>query len=51
MNEEQKTEILMLILAIIILIAVSILGSKYNQKEINKCVNAGHSQTFCERNI
>lgn len=51
MNKEQKKEIIMLILALIILAIVSILGSRYNQKEINKCVNAGHSQTFCERGL
>ena len=51
MNKEQKKEIIMLILALILLAIVSILGSRYNQKEIDKCVNAGHSQTYCEKNI
>ena len=44
-------EIGLIVGLIIIFATICILESRYNQKEINKCVNAGHSQTFCERGL
>ena len=50
----KKDTLMGLGLAIIILIIFSIvcmLVSKYNEKEINNCINAGHTQTYCERGL
>lgn len=42
----------MVALSVIFAIAfLIIIASRYNQKEIDKCVNAGHNKVFCERNI
>ena len=53
-KEERKQTIMAIALItgiMIIFSMVCIIASKYNQKEIDRCVNAGHSQTFCERNL
>ena len=53
-KEERKQTIMTIALItgiMIIFSMVCIIASRYNQKEINKCINAGHSQNYCERNI
>ena len=39
------------IIGVLIIVIIFMLGSKYNEKEINNCINAGHSQMFCERGL
>ena len=46
-----KEDIKWLIIFIILLAIVFIIGSKYADKEIDKCVNAGNDRVFCERNV
>ena len=53
-KEERKQTIMAIALItgiMIIFSMVCIIASRYNQKEMNKCVNAGHDKVFCERNI
>ena len=32
---------------ILILLAVIILGNKYNERQIKNCIEAGHSENYC----
>ena len=37
-------------LSIVFIILMTIFGI-YDRNEINKCINSGHSQTYCEKGL
>ena len=50
-KEDKIATIIFLIIMIGLFIVMFIIGPRYTDKEIDKCVNAGHERTFCERNV
>ena len=46
-RKEQRTKRLITIAIIAATILVVVLGIKYNEKQINNCMEAGNNETFC----
>lgn len=45
-NQRKKTILLKVLLGVAI-ITILILGFKYNEKQVNNCMEAGHDEIFC----
>lgn len=48
-KKEQRKDIIMCVIFIILMIILIAISMKLGQKSINDCINAGHSKAYCER--
>ena len=50
-REKRKENIILGVVAVIVIaLCITIIG-KLNEKDMNNCINAGHSKTYCERGL
>jgi len=50
-KERRKENIILGVVAVIVIaLCITIIG-KLNEKDMNNCINAGHSKNYCERGL